>query len=89
MEESIKKRGAMQFSLRTVLELVVVVAVVLALFRPQPKNTTGRYQITSSGGLDTNGNPHIYYVLLDTESGQSYYRGFSGRKAWQKFSPPP
>ena len=73
-----------QISLRTILEAVFVVAVVLAFFywRNVPRMPAGRYhvQMTDDGGL----------IYLDTATGEAWIgdRNRSRTRAWNRLATP-
>ena len=73
-----------QTSLRTILEIVFVVAVVLAFFywRNVTRGTPGRYQTeyTESGGI----------LFTDTATGEMWIGATGDRgKAWGRIQGPP
>jgi hypothetical protein len=70
-----------QVSLRTIMELVFVAAVVLAFFywRNVPRDEPGRYQ------LEAVGNGQVLYI--DTATG-TVWRGNAYGQDWQSISTP-
>jgi hypothetical protein len=72
-----------QVSLRTVFELVFVVAVVLAFiyWRAQPvPESSGRYQLTTTATGERG-------VFFDTKTGKAW-RGWLGSNNWQSIPTP-
>ena len=61
----------LQISLRTIFELIFVVAVVLAFlyWRTIPHGQAGRYQVIHLGGIDL--------LFIDTQTGKAW-RGMPG-----------
>ncbi len=72
-----------QISLRTILELVFVAAVVLAFFdwRNVPHNQPGRYQMLSAG------REQVHVIFLDTSTGKAW-RGNAYGSNWQPIPTP-
>ncbi len=73
-----------QISLRTILELIFVAAVVMAFFywRNVPRHEAGRYQtqFTDKGGI----------LFTDTETGEIWFGATSDRGAtWVQIQRPP
>jgi hypothetical protein len=76
---------AYQLSLRTLLELVFVAAVVLAFFywRNQPSSEpAGRYQFISTSGGEQRG------VFLDTKTGKAWRGWLGSRRQWDQIATP-
>jgi hypothetical protein len=70
----------LQFSVRTLLEVIVVAAFICALIylrRPAPSDS-GRYQL-----LQVNQGNSSYMLMLDTQTGKSYVHSTTG----QSFDP--
>jgi len=73
-----------QISLRTIFELMFVVAVVLAFiyWRNQPpRDPSGRYQFISTASGEQRG------VFIDTQTGKAW-RGWLGRTQWDSIPTP-
>lgn len=60
-----------QVSLRTILEIIALVAVVLA-FAFQRDRPNGRYQVSSYGAMNQNG-PITGCYVVDTETGRVWH----------------
>ena len=73
-------KNRFQVSLRTVLEIVAVVAIVFALLFQRGENKNGRYQLT----VDNVGGSAIY--MTDTATGQIWTATSGG---WTKWTPLP
>jgi hypothetical protein len=59
-----------QVSLRTILEVVAIIAVILVLAYRRPENKNGRYQLTAP-------EPGSIF-MTDTATGQVWHAGPSG-----------
>jgi len=77
-------KSPFQVSLRTVLEIVAVVAVVLALAYQRIENKNGRFQTTVTYPGPGNGPPIVH--VTDTTTGQVWEAGNNG---WTTYRPLP
>lgn len=70
-----------QVSLRTVLELLFVIAVVLSFFywRNMPRDATGRFQIQAVEKGEV--------LYIDTKTGRAW-RGWSNGQNWREIRTP-
>ncbi len=86
MDEPRNAHWTMQFSLRTLLEIVFAVAVLFALFRAwNDRSGAGKYQLSAAGTVDANGNRRVDCVLVDTTTGQCFIcNPYVNQNKWQK-----
>ena len=94
MEESQQHRGYFQISLRTVLEVVTVIAIALAWFvardteepavQPPPTRNFARYRLQT---YDYQPGQRPLLILFDAETGECWSRNVSLSK-WDPYTRP-
>jgi hypothetical protein len=72
--------GGMKFSIRDVLWLTVVFALVLALIYVKQPVATGRFQIVVDGGTN---------FVMDTTTGKIWWWGAHTNGEWKEYPSPP